>query len=51
MGAASDGGIGEGAIDQGDKAPVLISELCIRLVRGWLVRAWETAHGFMVASF
>jgi hypothetical protein len=29
MGAASDGSIGEGAIDQGDKAPVLVSELRI----------------------
>ena len=50
MGTASDGGIGESAVDQSDKAPVLTSELCIRLVRVW-VRAWETAHGFMVASF
>ncbi|MGB9416937.1 MAG: hypothetical protein WCB58_11535, partial [Acidobacteriaceae bacterium] len=50
MGAASDGSIGEGAIDQGDKAPVLVSELRIQLVRVW-VRAWEIAHGFMVASF
>jgi hypothetical protein len=47
MGAAPDGGIGEGAIDQGDKAPVLVLELCIRPI----VRACKTAHGFMVASF
>jgi hypothetical protein len=51
MGAASDGGIGEGAIDQGDKALVLVSELCSWLVQVPLVRAWKTAHGFMVASF
>jgi hypothetical protein len=36
MGAASDGGIGKSAVDQSDKAPVLVSELCIRLIRVWV---------------
>jgi hypothetical protein len=46
MGPASGGGIGEGAVNQSDKVPILDLEPAVLLAR-----VCGTAHSFMVASF